>query len=296
MLPQFWLNSQSGGSLISSNYQSQVFGNSPVTKLGQIWWNFQSYIGGIIANLLVPIFGPEISLAFGKVGLGIVLPSLNILVLLLVILGIIISLHRLKASELYVGFFFIGTLTAWTTHVSSAQARYLIPIVPFLYFYLLQAVMWLACRIPNPNTRKVPVIVLGLTSFIILFSVARDIQDWQNPICNRMTDLSIGTTWIRENTPQQSIVMVRDPVPDYLYARRKTVAYPTNGQDIEKTIASDGVNYVMVAPLLQLPRTYELDDLTKSYVLPLLTSNQEKFRLVHSDIANNVSVYEVGSH
>ncbi len=296
MLPQFWLNSQSGGSVISSGYESQVFGSPLLTKPAEMWQNVQAYFGEMISNSLVPVFGPNIASAFSKFGLGIIPPLLNVLILLILALGVILSFRQFKASDLYVALYFVGILTFWNPQVGSAQDRFLIPLIPFLYFYLLQAIIWLARHVPNLKARYVPVVVLGLASFIVLFSVARNIQDWQSPIRNRMTDLSIGTTWIRENTPQQSIVMVRDPVPDYLYARRKTVAYPRDGQDVEKTIVSNGVNYIMLAPKLQTPRTYDLDDFAKSNLLPLLTSNSSRFRLVWSDAFNNVSVYEVRNH
>lgn len=293
MLPQFWLNTQSGGSLISSGYQSQVFGSPLLTKPAEMWYNVQAYLGEMISNSLVPVFGPNIAAVLSRFGLGIIPAVLNVLILLTLALGVIISLRRFQARDLYATLYFVGIFAFWNPQVGSAQDRFLTPLMPFLYFYFLLAVIWLACRIPNLNVRYVPMVVVGLASLIMLFSIVRNIQDWQNPIRNRMTDLSIGTTWIRENTFATSVVMVNDPVPDYLYARRKTVGYPSNGQDIEKTIVSNGVNYIMVAPKLQTPRTYDLDDFTKSTLLPLLTSNPNKYRLVWSDSTNNISVYEI---
>lgn len=295
MVPQFWLYTQRGGSLISSGYQSNVFG-SLSTKPAEMWWNVQSYFDEMISNSLVPIFGPNIASAFDKFGLGIIIPLMNGLILLMLALGIILTFRYFQFNDLYAILYFVGILTFWIPQFGRGQERFLVPLVPFLYFYLLQAIVWLAHHIPNLNDKRVPVvIVLGLTSLIVLFSFARNIQDWQNPIRNRMTDLSVGTTWIRENTPQASVIMARDPVPDYLYARRKTVAYPADGQDLEKAIASNGVAYIMVSPKLQTPRTYELDNFTKSNLLPMLISNQNRFRLVYSDTANNVSIYNVHS-
>jgi len=39
-------------------------------------------------------------------------------------------------------------------------------------------------------------------------------------------DIAIGTARVHENTPSTAVVVARDPVPVYLYARR-TVVYPT---------------------------------------------------------------------
>ncbi len=292
-IPQLWLNSQSGGLLVSSGYQSEIFGSSPIAKLGEILWNLQSYANEMIANRLVPVFGPNMTAAFNRFGLGMVLPLLNVLILVTIGFGAILSFRQFRLGGLFVGLYFMGILTLWTTNVSSAQPRYLIPLVPFLYFYLLQALLWFAHRVPIINAKRVPALVLGLASLIILFSVTRNIQDWRDPARNRMIDLSIGTVWIREHTPQQSVVMVSDPVPDYLYARRKTVAYPTEGQDIARAIAVSRIDYVMVSPKLETVKTNELDDFTETRLLPFLESNPDRFRRVDADTFNNVAVYQV---
>jgi hypothetical protein len=299
-LPQFWLNSQIGGSLISPGYESQVFSSGFTTKLVQVWDNAQSYSDKIISNSLIPAFGPNIAALFDRLGLGVVPSVANYLILLAVVIGVILSLRCFKASDLYAGFYFMGILAFWNPNVGSAQARFLIPLVPFLYFYLIQAVVWLAHWLTKNRTRNgkdasLTVVVLMLMSPILLLSFARNIQDWQNPVRNRITDLSIGTTWISENTPQESIIMARDPVPDYLYARRRTIAYPSSGQNVEEYIKVNGIDYILVSPKLQTPRTNELDDFTETNLVPLLTSNPSKFWIVYTNTVHNVTVYEVST-
>ncbi|MCS6842761.1 MAG: hypothetical protein NZ528_00325 [Caldilineales bacterium] len=135
MLPQFWLNSQSGGSLISSGYQSQVFNDSVSTKLQQIWTNVQAYFNEMIANSLIPIFGPNISSALDRLGIEIVSSLTNAFILLLIAIGLVLSSKRLQISELYLFFYFLGVLAFWNPAVGSAQGRFLIPIIPLLYLY-----------------------------------------------------------------------------------------------------------------------------------------------------------------
>ena len=61
LLPQIWLNIQNGGSVVSTGYNSQVFGNGLATKLLQLISNIRAYTKGmILANILVPVFGPDI--------------------------------------------------------------------------------------------------------------------------------------------------------------------------------------------------------------------------------------------
>jgi hypothetical protein len=291
MLPQFWLNSQSGGSLISSGYQSQVFNNSIGTKLVQVWTNLQAYFNEMIANSLIPIFGPNITSALDRLGIGIVSSFFNLLILLLIVVGVVLSLKRFRVSELYVFLYFFGILTFWNPAVGSAQERFLIPIIPFLYFYFLWAIIW-SVRIATKANKRTVLVMVGSTSLIILILLARNVQDWLNPIRDRITDLSIGTAWISENTPSRSVIMARDPVPDYLYARRSTVAYPDTAQDIEEYIRVNGVDYIIVSPKLQTPRSIELDNYVETHLLPVLTLNQDRFRPVYRDTTHNVTIYE----
>lgn len=147
------------------------------------------------------------------------------------------------------------------------------------------------------NDKRTVLVVTGSTTVLImLILLARNFQDWRNPIRNRITDLSIGTVWVSENTPLDSVVMARDPVPDYLYARRRTVAYPTDEQDVEEYIRSNGVDYIIVSPKLQTPRSTELGDFVETHLLPVFASNHEKFRPVYTNTTHNVTVYEYRSN
>ena len=295
MLPQFWLNAQSGGALLSSGYQAQIFANPITSKPAEMWWNVQAYLSEKISGALVPIFGPTITATFDKLGLGNITVILNGLVLVLLALGIALAFRRFQVADLYVTLYSIALLAFLIPGFGGAQDRFLIPLVPFLYFYLIQAIIWLARRIFKSNERRVSVVVLGVIALVVSLSVFRNLQDWQNPIRNRMTDLSIGAEWIRANAPADAVVMTRNPVPAYLYARRKTVAYPKDGQDIEKTIASNGVTYLMITPKLQIPRTNQLEEFTKSNLIPLVSTNSRKYRLMWSDDTAGVSVYQIHS-
>lgn len=296
MLPQLWLNSQNGGSLVSPGYQSQVFNSSIGTKLGQVWANVITYSDEIISHSLVPVFGPNVTSALNRLGVGIALSLANVFILFLIAIGIVISFKHFRVSVLYVGFYFSGILAFWNPSVGSAQGRFLIPIIPFLYFYFLQGVIWFVRRTCAKNGKRAVLIVVGLTSLIILILLARNVQGWQNPIRDKITDLSLGTVWIYENTPPDSVVMARDPVPDYLYARRRTVAYPTAGQDIKEYIRANDVDYILVSPKLQIPRSNELGDYIETRLLPVLTSDQDRFRLVYTNTAHNVTVYEYSTN
>lgn len=291
MLPQFWLNAQGGGSLISLGYQSQVFNNSINTKIEQLLTNAYAYLNEMIASLIIPIFGPNITSLLEKFNIKIISIIVNIFILFLTFVGFIISLKSFRISELYVFLFLLGTLAFWNPDVGSAQERFLIPIIPFLYFYFLQGLIWSIQTVVKTD-RGIILSVAGSTSLIILILLARNLQDWQNPIRNRITDLSIGTVWISENTPLDSVIMTRNPVSDYLYARRNTIAYPTSDQDIEEYIRNNNIDYIIISPKLQIPRSTKLENFIETQILPVITSNHERFRPVYINTIHNVTVYE----
>lgn len=106
-----------------------------------------------------------------------------------------------------------------------------------------------------------------------------------------MTDLSIGASWVAENAPPDAIVMVNEPIPAYVQVKRKTVSFPTAGQNLESYLTNRGVEYIIVSPRLQSPRSYELDPFIAQQILPALQSAPEKFVVVFANPENNVEVY-----
>ncbi len=135
-------------------------------------------------------------------------------------------------------------------------------------------------------------IIAGVAGIIALLLLARNLQDWRNPIKDQMTDISIGTDWVSQNAPSDAIIMVNEPVPAYVHAQRKTVAYPSKGQDLENYLNNQGIDFIVISPKLQSPRTLKLDELTETQILPILESNPDKFVVVYSNSEYNVIMYK----
>jgi len=292
MLPQFILNRMNGGLFISSAYQSQVLRSSVTDRIIHMLANLQSYSDMMISGSLIPVFGPGTASLLHKFGIGAVLFPANVLILLLIATGIVLSIKQFRLIVLYAGFYFIALLNFWNPVVGSTQSRFLIPIVPFLWYFIMQTVQFLKKQTAAKLSRFISVFLAVLAFSIMLVSLTRSIQDWRNPIRNNITDLSIGTLWVSNNTPPETTVMTRDPVPDYLYTHRKTVAYPADGQDVEAYIEANAVDYIIVSPKLQMPRSNELEEYVVSQLLPVLTSDNSRFKSVYTDETHNVTVYE----
>ena len=87
--------------------------------------------------------------------------------------------------------------------------------------------------------------------------------------------------------------MVNEPVPAYVQAHRKTVGYPRDLQNIENYVVNQGIDYIVISPLLQTPRSTILDEGVEKQLLPILNSAPEKYTVVYRSGEHNVTVYRV---
>ena len=275
-LIQAGINLRNGGTVISSGYEAQVLSGSAMEKVGQVWANASGYFDQVLTGALVPIFGTRLDATFGWLFF-----LLNIAILLVLLLGLFT--FKLEWMHIYFIIYVAGILAFWNPQVGSVKARFLIPILPFLYFYFLSELKWLT----KENSR----IAIGISIAIALVLAARNLQDWRSPIREQMTDLSIGTSWVAENAPADAIVMVNEPVPAYVHVKRKNINFPKNDQELESYLQNQGIDYLVIAPLLQSPRSTELSKDVKE-AQSKIASLPDAFQLVFEDVDNNVRVYQ----
>ncbi|MDP2777651.1 MAG: hypothetical protein Q8O48_08395, partial [Anaerolineales bacterium] len=268
-LLQMWINLSNGGALVSASYQSQVFNGSVIEKIGQMWSNALGYFNEVFAGSLFPIFGSKVTSLLSHYGLQILPAILNAAIILLVIFGMAGSRNKIHAMDIYFIIYIFGILAFWNPRVGSVKARFLIPIIPFLYFYLMQGINWIIFKLTRNKIMLGTRIAAGVGGIIALTLLVRNLQDWRNPVMEQITDLSIGTSWVAENAPSDAIVMVNEPVPAYVHTQRKTIGYPNEGQDLEKYLNNQGIDYIIISPKLQSPRTSELDEFTEKQILPV---------------------------
>ncbi|MFN8432565.1 MAG: hypothetical protein U0V18_01005 [Anaerolineales bacterium] len=275
---QSWLNFRNGGTVISSGYEAQVLSGSMMEKIAQVWSNLLGYLNQVLAGSLIPIFGTRLDTTFGWLFI-----VLNIVILLLLIVGSFITKPKNEWMHVYFVMYTVGVLAFWNPQVGSVKARFLIPILPFLYFYFLSGLKWLT----RGNSRT----VIGTASVIALILLARNLQDRRSPVHEQMTDLSIGTSWVAENAPADAIVMVNEPVPAYVHVQRKTINFPKNGQDLEQYVENQGIDYIVIAPLLQSPISRELSKDIQEIQFQI-ESQPNTFQVVFESKENNVTVYQ----
>jgi hypothetical protein len=283
---QSWINLRNGGTVISSGYEAQVLSGSVIEKISQVWANASGYFDQVLAGALIPIFGTRLDSMFGWL-----FALLNISILLLLALGMFAAKPKFEWMHVYFVIYAAGILAFWNPQVGSVKARFLIPILPMLYFYFLHGVTWLVGTLFVQNLKATTRTTFGLAGLIAVVLVARNLQDWRAPVREQITDLAIGASWLAENAAADAIVMVNEPVPVYVHVQRKTINFPKNGQELEKYLDNQGIDYVLIAPSLQSPPSRELDKNVKE-ILSILEASPQQYELVFDDPTNNVSVYK----
>lgn len=283
---QSWLNFRNGGTVISSGYEAQVLSGSVMGKVGQVWANASGYVDRVLAGSLIPIFGTWLDSL-----LGVFFLILNIVIILFLLVGMAVLKPKLEWMHIYFVLYTAGILAFWNPQVGSVKARFLIPVLPFLYFYFLNGANRVAEKIFSKQSWLATRSIFVVAIFITLVLAARNLQDWRSPIREQMTDLSIGTSWVAGNAPADAIVMVNEPVPAYVHVKRKTINFPKNDQDMEKYLDNQGIDYIIIAPPLGSPRSTALGKDVKE-IQAAMESLPEIFQLVFEDIEKNVRVYQ----
>ncbi|MCZ2127583.1 MAG: hypothetical protein LC099_07400 [Anaerolineales bacterium] len=273
---QRWFNLQNGGGLFSSGYEAQALSGSLWEKAAQMTANLQSYFDQILASALIPVFGSRWGADFAATFF-----ILNLAVVVLVIIGMARS-KKLDWAFIYVLIYFVGALSFWNPQVGSARARFLIPILPFLYFYFLSGIKFFA-----KQNKRIIFASAALIGFVLL---ARNLQDWRAPVRWQTTDLSVGASWIAEHAAPDAIAMVNEPAPSYPHVKRKTINFPKGDENLETYLDKQGASYILVAPLLQTPRSLTLSKNVKEAEAEM-QSAPNLFTLVFTDAENNVRVY-----
>lgn len=290
LVPLAWFNANNGGAFFFSplyfthvQYVSQQF-----VALVLDWQQSTQIAPQIIAGALVPV----LDLArFEEILGSTVTQGLIWTTVLTAVVGFVLALRRFRASDLYV-LLYAGILYFWIVYTAELRIRLLLPILPFLYLYLLLAIQVITNRLAILQRYQSTILIIA---FLLLLtpSMIRNAHEWQHPLSERLVDLSIGTTWLQENSAADARMMTPNPMPDYLYARRQTVAYPSSNTEIGKTIGANGIDYVLVRQSLQSSFADESLDSRTENLLTFLQTRPHLFKLVYQNNLHDVYVYQV---
>ena len=288
--PLAWFYSRYQGQFIFSELYSQhvVYVLGEIGRFLRFWQHLPALDYPTMAHALIPVFNleqAEVLLTANGIHF------FSLLLFLMVVAGFFLRWPHYQATEFYI-FFYVGLLYVWFTYINHVQLRQLLPILPFLYYYLVQSIVWLGEKLTRSQyaTLFTRVAAVGLLMICFLFNL----YAWQRPERERITNLELGTTWIRQNSAPDVVVMTEDAVPEYLYMRRQTLNYPRYGE-MAATINEYGVDYVMLRPSLawwDKPFNF-LNRFTVRHVRSFIIDHPRRFTLVYQDRVNNVHIYQI---
>lgn len=213
--------------LFLRNPYNAVLGKiSVIDFVVRLWENFILYTFTIFPQTLVPIIKSPVILAIS-----------GFMFLIFMIRGFVERIRRFTVIEVYF-LMSIAITLSWPGIWSSP--RFLVPLMLFLVFYFSSGVLWAAKRI---NIRYVGVVILvaiAVLNSIALFSLGR--QAFKYNAASLTGDKYAGyppadrryfeaIDYIRDNVPQNKVIIARKPQFVYLISRCKSFK-PSTG-DIE---------------------------------------------------------------
>jgi hypothetical protein len=245
--------------------------------LSRILRTTQLYAFEILRPTLLPVGGGEGELALGQ-ELGIQdLPSMvSFVMTAVIVLGLLSFLWDKSLSPgvlLYI-LLYSGALAVWPW----ALPRLLYPLLPFLYFGLLWGTFQISRRVRRTSRLadnwfpRVTEAIVGLL-FVVLLGTAS--YRSMKPFNSRLyfNDFEVGTDWLKENTPPETLVMGRYPQNIYFYSQRKAMDYTgvSTRANLERILSEFSIQYVMVSPCFTTIENLTVcDAYSRDVILPFL--------------------------
>ena len=232
-----------------------------------------AYYEGLISNIVS-----------GRTGGGALLAHI---ISAAVLIGLIYCLMRRRTIAEYYFPLYMLVYLAWP---SWQGERFLVPVIPFIFYYILKVGELILLSIESLVRLKIPIgrrarsLMGGSLLFIsVVFLVG----------LNRNSDLSIIRAehakpyyskvvsdfldvidWIKVNTTPETIVISDRPSWVYLLSDRKTFSFPwvSNPDEVVGFIRQIGADYVIVNPI---------SSVTRRYLVPTIKRYREGFEEVY---------------
>lgn len=159
-----------------------------------------------------------------------------------------------------------------------SPARYLIPVLPFLLFYLFRGVDLLTNLSRRPFLARAIPAVLTLGLFLSSFHEDMNLiamRRGQTGYSGYWGNYYQAALWIRDNTPPGSWVAARKPTLVWFWSRRESDLYPWT-LDLERgwQELKRRFDYVLVDYLPFFPET-------RKYLVPLIQAHADRFEVMY---------------
>jgi hypothetical protein len=235
----------------------------------RVWKNFAFYSLIAIPKMLA-------SIILSKLLTGI----LGVVFAVLILIGFLNKVKRSSIVEIYVVLSLVVILL-WPRIWSSE--RFILAVIPFLAFYVFGGLVWLARKIRFGHLIKIVVGILVITNFVAIILYSRGTI--RNNIEYVKGDKYAGYTddwrnyfeviaWVRENIPNDKIIMARKPEFVYLLSRRKSLTYPITSDHSKMKETIKRCDYIIIDNFYRVHSA-------RRWLFPVLKKERENYRAVH---------------
>ncbi len=210
----------------------------------------QQHFGKSLRTAVFPFAGTQGEENFAKqIGLPF-LPSLvGYLFSLLIVIGYIrwIRTETLTVFNLSSLVYFFS-LFAWVWN----EPRFLNPIAPQLlvgFLLGIEAILLILSRWSRPLVGTIQAGLAAIGVLILVLSIYKSITLADSRL--HIGLLEQRTSWLRDNTSSDSVLLSEYPVIDYLYSSRVTASLPrnlTSLAELDRLLEEKQINFVLVAP------------------------------------------------
>jgi hypothetical protein len=253
----------------------------------------------LIPGSIIPYLrSPQVQSVMEELHLGFIIAIGSVLVTLVILSGWIaawVKSPRTRFIELYTLFY--GCILLITSFLVDGGPRYIVPVLPFLGLYLFLGVQAIVSWFARWSNKLDPNLIFrwAVIGLLALFAI-KNVQNFFFQKPNPIPNITLGTTWIRKNTLETSIVMAERERDVYLYSRRKIQQIPANipsSAQMLDYLRCSSVDYILVQPELMVGTPFHWDAYTQKIIVPAINSDPETFSLIFRGDDNLTQIYSV---
>ncbi|MEW6686049.1 MAG: hypothetical protein AB1393_07580 [Candidatus Edwardsbacteria bacterium] len=241
----------------------------------RLFTNFQIYTFNVIPQIVLPTIG-----IWGLSNGGVIL---GLLVLAIMVIGFITGIKQRFVLPGFYTIFYLGIALLWPETWS--DRRFLIPMIPFLLFYVVMGVIKILRSFLHDRSVFLTLPLLGLLVFAGLqVNISQVPISVGNLFAYVQGDKSAGypsnwrnffeaADWVRNNSSPEAVVVSRKPTLFYLRSEHKSFCYPFSANQDSVLKAVDKADYVMVD---------QVSGTTARYLIPAIQNLvPQKFEIVY---------------
>jgi hypothetical protein len=275
----------------AGGYLQQFFTRNPY-DMESIKISFGEYLNRFFGNLKIYTLFVFPQILFPSLQSSGLLNSLGFIFSILVLLGLISRIKHVSVWEIYT-ILFLGIAFSWP-EVWTGD-RFLLPILPLLFYYLFKGI-----KVLIKKSQAVSGLVTG---FCVLFAIINFIQTTPANLANFNAfirgDKMAGypsdwqhyfqaLEWIKNNIPENAVVISRKPQFTYLFSHHKSAGYPFTSDEnkIFEAFQKNHAQYILFD-------RFNWTGTTVKYLGPIVQKYPDKFHVIYKTSAPEMYVLKI---